>query len=69
MEFDKKICPIVDVDGFIEKGKQFDIEVNLPEVKMKENLFLILLQTKKVNLFLDHFVQTNSTKYKFGLIK
>lgn len=31
MEFDKKICPVVDVDGFIEKGKQFDIEVNLPE--------------------------------------
>lgn len=24
-------CPIVEVDGFIEKGKQFDIEINLPE--------------------------------------
>ncbi len=24
-------CPIVDVDGFIEKGKQFDIDITLPE--------------------------------------
>lgn len=31
MDFDKKMCPIVDVDGFIESGKQFDIEINLPE--------------------------------------
>lgn len=31
MEFDKKMCPIVDVDGFVEKGKQFDLEINLPE--------------------------------------
>ena len=29
MDFDKKV--IVDVDGFIEKGKQFDIDVRLPE--------------------------------------
>ena len=31
MELDKKMCPIVDVDGFIEKGKQFDLEITLPE--------------------------------------
>lgn len=32
MEFeDKKECEIVKVDGFIEKGKQFDLEINLPE--------------------------------------
>lgn len=32
MEMNKKInCPLVEVDGFIEKGKQFDLEVNLPE--------------------------------------
>jgi len=29
MEFDKKV--IVDVDGFIEAGKQFDLEISLPE--------------------------------------
>lgn len=31
MDFEKKDYPIVKVDGFIEKGKQFDIEVNMPE--------------------------------------
>ena len=31
MELDKKICPIVDVDGFIAGGKQFDLEIVLPE--------------------------------------
>lgn len=31
MELDKKMCPIIDVDGFIEEGKQFDLEVVLPE--------------------------------------
>ena len=31
MDFDKKMYPITTVEGFIEKGKQFDIEVKLPE--------------------------------------
>ncbi len=32
MDFeDKKDCADVKVDGFIEKGKQFDLEINLPE--------------------------------------
>lgn len=32
MEFDdKNKCPNIKVDGFIEKGKQFDLEINLPE--------------------------------------
>ena len=30
-ENNEKKCPIVEVDGFIEHGKQFDIEINLPE--------------------------------------
>ena len=30
-ENNEKKCPIVEVDGFIERGKQFDIEINLPE--------------------------------------
>ena len=30
-ENNKEKCPIVEVDGFIETGKQFDIEINLPE--------------------------------------
>ena len=32
MEFEeKKQCQEMKVDGFIEKGKQFDLEINLPE--------------------------------------
>ena len=32
MEFDeKKQCQDIKVNGFIEKGKQFDLEINLPE--------------------------------------
>lgn len=31
MEFEKKICPIVNVDGVIASGKQFDVEIVLPE--------------------------------------
>ena len=31
MDYEKDYCPIVKVDGFIEKGKQFDLEINLPE--------------------------------------
>ena len=31
MEIEKNMCPVVDVDGFIEKGKQFDMEIIVPE--------------------------------------
>ena len=31
MDFEKDYCPVVKVDGFIEKGKQFDLEISLPE--------------------------------------
>lgn len=31
MEIDKNVCPVVNVDGFIEKGKQFDMEIIVPE--------------------------------------
>lgn len=31
MDYDKKVCPLLDVDGIVACGKQFDIEINLPE--------------------------------------
>ncbi len=32
MEMDTtKKCPVVEIDGFIETGKQFDLDINLPE--------------------------------------
>ena len=31
MDSEKKICPIVNVDGLIAGGKQYDIDITLPE--------------------------------------
>lgn len=31
MEYDKNICPVLDVDGFVASGRQFDVEVTLPK--------------------------------------
>ena len=31
MEYDKNICPVVDVDGVITTGKQFDLDITLPK--------------------------------------
>lgn len=31
MEYDKNICPIVNVDGVIASGKQFDLDITLPK--------------------------------------
>lgn len=31
MEYDKNICPVVDVDGVIAAGKQFDLDITLPK--------------------------------------
>ena len=31
MEFDKNVCPVLNVDGVMATGKQYDLEINLPE--------------------------------------
>ena len=31
MEYDKNVCPILNVEGFIESGKQFDLDITLPQ--------------------------------------
>ena len=31
MEYDKNVCPIVDIDGVIANGKQYDLDIKLPE--------------------------------------
>ena len=36
MDFDKNVCPIVDVDGVIASGKQFDLDIRLPDVNIKK---------------------------------
>ena len=31
MDLDKDMCPVVKIDGFAEKGKQFDLDITLPK--------------------------------------
>lgn len=31
MEYDKNVCPVLNVDGILATGKQFDLEITLPE--------------------------------------
>ncbi len=31
MEYDKNVCPVLEVDGVIDAGKQFDLDITLPE--------------------------------------
>lgn len=31
MEYDKNMCPVVGASGFISAGRQYDVEINLPE--------------------------------------
>ena len=31
MDFEKDKCPLIGVDGFISSGKQYDIDITLPE--------------------------------------
>lgn len=39
MDYDKNICPVVDVEGVIENGKQFDLEIKLPDVNQEKCKF------------------------------
>lgn len=31
MEYEKNVCPVLNVDGILATGKQFDLEITLPE--------------------------------------
>ena len=44
MEEKKPFCPILDVDGVISGGKQFDLDITLPDVYKKKVLFVIVLK-------------------------
>ena len=36
MDFEKPCCPVVEVDGNIAAGKQFDLDITLPCVLVKK---------------------------------
>ena len=46
MEFDKNVCPVLNVDGVMATGKQYDLEINLTEL-----LFMELLKIVTKSLF------------------
>ena len=31
MEYEKNVCPVVGIDGILATGKQFDLDITLPE--------------------------------------
>ena len=31
MDLEKEMCPVINVDGFLEKGKQYDLDITIPE--------------------------------------
>lgn len=39
MESKKNCCPVLDVDGVISGGKQFDLDITLPDVIVKKYHF------------------------------
>lgn len=40
MDCKKPFCPVLDVDGVIEGGKQFDLDITLPDVNRKKYYLL-----------------------------
>ncbi len=36
MEYEKTVCPIVDIDGKAANGKQFDLDITIPDVNKKK---------------------------------
>lgn len=42
MEDKKPFCPVLDVDGVIAGGKQFDLDITLPDVNKKKYYFYFI---------------------------
>lgn len=40
MDCNKPVCPILDVDGMISGGKQFDLDITLPDGYRKKYYLL-----------------------------
>ena len=36
MEYEKTVCTIVDIDGKAANGKQFDLDITIPDVNKKK---------------------------------
>ena len=52
MDFEKPNCPVVEVDGAIACGKQFDLDITLPCVNIKKYQLHLLSFPKKSSFFI-----------------
>lgn len=64
MDCRKPTCPILDVDGVISGGKQFDLDITLPDVNRIKYQFILYLKEKayptfsaNLTIFLNLLVQ------------
>ena len=64
MDFEKDMCPVVKVDGFLEKGKQFDLEIILPEDN--RNVIYGVIKDCYKEPVCDAVVKLIEIDYKFG---
>lgn len=64
MEIEKDVCPVVKVDGFIEQGKQFDIEIVVP--KDDRNVIYGVLKDDHGDVISDAVIKLIEIVQKFG---
>lgn len=64
MEYEKKICPLVDIDGVIESGTQYDLDIELPD----DNRVVIygIVKNKYKDPIKDAVVKLIEVIYKHG---
>ncbi len=64
METEKDVCPIINVDGFIEKGKQFDLEIVVPEDD--RNVIYGVLKNRHGDPIKDAVVKLIEVSFEYG---
>lgn len=64
MEIEKDVCPVVKVDGFIEEGKQFDIEIVVP--KDDRNVIYGVLKDECGEVISDAVIKLIEIVHKYG---
>lgn len=64
MDFENKCCPIIDIDGHVASGKQFDLDIVLPEDD--RNVVYGIIKNKYQEPIKDAVVKLIEVDYKGG---
>ena len=57
MEYEKTVCPIVDIDGKAANGKQFDLDITIPDVNKKKYYCIrIWKEADRLNIYLPLYI-------------